>query len=139
MGAWGHGVFENDSACDWAFELVRSADDGPIADALSCGKESGGEVDSDDASQALAAVQTLVALSGQPVELTDEVAQWVGRQPPERAQALLDEHRALAREVLTLIDQPDCELYELWEDAEDLEDWRATVTALRAHLAQEAR
>ena len=26
MGAWGHGVFENDAACDWLKEVARTAD-----------------------------------------------------------------------------------------------------------------
>ena len=69
MGAWGAGSFENDTALDWA-GAVRSLADvrGPFdrLKALTDAREDGGAqvVDSDLASELIAAAETVAMLSG---------------------------------------------------------------------------
>jgi hypothetical protein len=35
MGAWAHDTFDNDTACDWAFDLEKAADLSLVTQALS--------------------------------------------------------------------------------------------------------
>lgn len=53
MGAWGHGAFDNDTACDWAYELEQASDlslvDIALQNVLFVGKD---YLDSDVANQA---------------------------------------------------------------------------------------
>ena len=82
MGAWGTGIFDNDTACDWAADLAESSDLSVIEAALDGVLEAGSEyLDVDKATEARAAAEVIARLQGnwgvQDV-YTESVDAWVG-------------------------------------------------------------
>ena len=57
MGAWGVGVFENDTASDWIYELEKSSGDSLLRATLSQALEPADYLDADIGSNALAGFQ----------------------------------------------------------------------------------
>jgi hypothetical protein len=138
MGAWGCGSFENDEALDWVYDLEQSKDLSLIAGTLNAVTESVDDyLDATDCSMALAAAETVAALAGRPESsLPEEVARWVKERQKESSQehSLVDESvMAKARQAIEAI-LSDSELKELWEETDDLEQWKATVTDLLKRL-----
>src|SRR5262245_35612917 len=65
MGAWGTGIFDNDTACDWAYELEEASDLSLIEGALDKVLNVGAEyLDATEAEEALAAAETIARLKG---------------------------------------------------------------------------
>lgn len=128
MGAWGIGNFDNDTACDWAYELEESSDLSVLTKTID--KVFAEQyVDADVGSEALAAIDTLTRLIGNggvKNSYTEAVDNWVEKNkitpPPE----LLEK----AREALKLILGEDSELQELWEETEEYEPWKSEVLSL---------
>jgi hypothetical protein len=138
MGAWGCRSFENDEALDWVYDLERSKDLSLIAGTLD--KVSGtvaDYLDATDCSMALAATETVAALAGRPeLSLPEEVARWVKDRQGESSQEhplVYDSVTAKARRAIKAI-LSDSELKELWEETDELERWKATVTDLLERL-----
>ena len=132
MGAWGEGVFENDGALDWLNELEGTTDLSVIESAFHAVLRDPGEVEQDDGSQGLAAVEAVVRL----VELRagidgaeSAVDDWVRSVSLEVTPKLLTDAEATARAVMS----PGSELVELWE-GEIGEPWRASIEALLVRL-----
>lgn len=92
MGAWAEGVFENDTASDWAEELLRSDRYQMIGAALEQAADASADGDADECSEALAAAELVAAGRGWPVrELPEELQEWVDRfdyRPSEGAKSL---------------------------------------------------
>lgn len=133
MGAWGHEIFDNDAACDWEVKLLASDDLTPIEEAVHRVLRSESYVDSDDASQALAACETLAHLRGRPglqEASLDAIVEWVKNHQSLSHQSLVPD----ALKAIELIESDECELKELWEDANELEKWLATVRDVRHRL-----
>lgn len=134
MGAWGHDTFDNDSACDWAYELEECDDLSFIEETLNQVIECGDEyLDSDEASRALAACDVLGRLRGNfgvRNPSTEAVDGWVAAHTDLRADELLP----LAHNVIDRILAKDSELLELWQDTDSLSEWQASVEALRTRL-----
>jgi Domain of unknown function (DUF4259) len=67
MGAWGELAFDNDTACDWAYELADASDlrlvEAAFADVEAVGS---GYLDQDVACVALAACEVVARLQGHP-------------------------------------------------------------------------
>ena len=139
MGAWGEGLFENDSAADLVVAVMRTPPAGTraLVDAALAAvvEPEDAYLDVDHISQGLAAVALLLAdrdptvlagvadpddlptvLAAADLTLDDDLV--------ARAHAVLD--RTLRGE--------DNEWHELWEDAGGLDDARAPVHRLRALL-----
>jgi hypothetical protein len=138
MGAWGWGSFENDEALDWVFELEQSKDLSVITGTLDANIDSDDDyLDATDCSMALAAAETVAALAGRPEpSLPEEVARWVKDRQKESSQEgpFVDESvTAKARRAIEAI-LSDSELKELWEETDELEQWKATVTDLLVRL-----
>jgi len=76
MGAWGPGVFENDDACDWVFELVESEQLSAVDCALDATLEADEDlIDASPSCNALAAAEVVAALAGRRGKgLTEEVS-----------------------------------------------------------------
>jgi len=134
MGAWGYGNFENDDALDWVFELEQTKDLSVIVNALNeIISGIGDHLDATDCANALAAAETVAALAGRPgPELPEEIAHWVGERHAESPQdrPLVDE--TVTRQAQHTINAvlSESELKELWEETDDFECWKATVTDL---------
>lgn len=139
MGAWGYGSFENDDALDWVFELEQSRDLSVIVSALNeIISGIGGYLDATDCANALAAAETVAALAGRPgPALPEEITHWVGERHAESPQGRLIVDKAVTRQAQHAISAvlSESELKELWEETDDLERWKVTVTDLLERLA----
>ena len=134
MGAWGTGVFDNDTACDWAYGLEEQSDLALIERTLDTVLAAAGEyLDASDAEEALAAIETIARLQGHwgvRNSYTANVDAWVEKaklQPPP----------ALVRKAHAAIDRilgEDSEILELWDDSELLDEWKQEVDALRLRV-----
>ncbi|MGE3820890.1 MAG: DUF4259 domain-containing protein [Isosphaeraceae bacterium] len=133
MGAWGVLAFDNDTANDWAYDLEDVDDLSLVESALEEVEASEGDyLESDLASQALAACEVLARLQGRPGytnAYTEKVDAWVASHPQVPSAELL----ARASTVMDRILGEDSELRELWEEGEG-DQWRASVEELRQRL-----
>jgi len=134
MGAWSTGIFDNDTACDWAYGLEGARDHRLIERTLDAVLDAGDDyIDASDAERALAAAETLARLLGRGGgrdAYTRTMDTWVAAHPQPPSAALLDKARRAVDRVLG----DDSELRELWEDSDDADDWRKTVEDLQARL-----
>ena len=138
MGAWDSGIFDNDTAADWAGALDDAdAADRPdlVRSALAAAVDADDDgVDLDDASCALAAA-AVVATRLPEVRTSNHN---YGPDVETLADLHLDD--GLVRLALQAIDRvvaAESEWYELWDEAGSLDEARATlesvITALRNH------
>lgn len=137
MGAWGTGIYENDDAADWVYDLEELGFDA-ILDAFEA-TENREYVESPEGSAAVAAadvVARLISGEGEISEDTEAVMQWIasareGARPQLVGRALTAVERVIAE---------DSELPELWaddeEDADALDDWLAVVNGIRRRLIE---
>ncbi|NHQ94169.1 DUF4259 domain-containing protein [Janthinobacterium lividum] len=136
MGTWATDAFGNDYAMDWAqdlheyktLELVETTLDNVIDSTES-------ELEAPFAAEALAALEVIARLQGQPGEgeddpATQEVDEWVAACKKKVTPPLLEKAR-LAFERITA---ETSELRQLWQDSEHFADWQADVAALRARV-----
>jgi hypothetical protein len=138
MGAWGCGSFENDDALDWVIELEQTKDLSVIVHALDeIISGIGDYLDATDCANALAAAETVAGLAGRPgPALPEEITHWVSERHAEAAQdrQIVDETaRYQARRAINAV-LSESELKELWEETDDFEHWKATVTDLLERL-----
>jgi hypothetical protein len=135
MGTWDTGIFDNDTACDWAQTLVERDDlalvdaalDGAIETRNAC-------LDADQGAEALAAAEVVARLQGRWGErnvYTERMDAWIERQTVAPASALVQKAVQAVDRVL----QSPSELRELWEDAgSDFEAWQAVLVDLRCRI-----
>ena len=132
MGAWGTGNFDNDTACDWAWELEESSDLSVIERAVEAVLETE-FVDADIASEALAAIDTIARLKGAggvKNSSTETVDAWVSRVQISVPKELTEK----ARKALTVINCESSELFELWAESDDFANWQSEIEALAKRL-----
>jgi predicted RNA polymerase sigma factor len=134
MGAWGVGVFENDDANDWVYELEQSSDLGVVLQALTDVVTGAGEdgPESMESAAALAAAEVVATLNGRPGDgLPDDVAKWVATIGEAASPELVDKARRAVRQVLTA-----SELKDQWDESgtEQGEEWEAQVEDLIGRL-----
>src|SRR5688572_691259 len=92
MGAWGVLAFDNDQACDWAYDLENVHDLSLVEAALAEVEAVGPDLDSNLACNALAACEVLARLRGRPGyrnAYTEKVDAWVAQHPITPAPQLL--------------------------------------------------
>jgi hypothetical protein len=135
MGAWGTGVFDNDTANDWADDLTGS-DVAYLADTLSRVLDGGDEyLDADVASEALAACEVVARLRGHAAGTesgSESADQWVAAQRAAPSEELV-------RDAVAAIDRvarAPSELLELWDEVPEGGEFRAVLTDLRARLVK---
>ena len=135
MGAWGSGIFENDTASDWALSLEEARDASLIDETLKTVLSVGGDyLDASVAEEGLAAAEAVARLKGRwgtRDAYTEPMDKWVERynRPPSVE---------LLRNALSVVDRvlsAPSELLELWEESDDAGAWRASIDDLRARLA----
>ena len=131
MGAWGSGVFENDDASDWVWELEDDNDMSVLHEALAAAVDTPLDelIEAPDASNALAAAEIVAAARGHHgAELPSEAREWIRRNA-----ALVDARTvALATAAVERI-SIHSELNELWEEAEN-DEWLRVVSDLLERL-----
>jgi Domain of unknown function (DUF4259) len=134
MGAWDVGTFDNETACDWAFELEDTGDLSLVQATVEAVLEVGdGYLAADLGCEALAAGEVIARLLGSGGERnahTRTIDEWVEAHPITPSTHLV----AQAVSAIDRIVSPDSELLELWTESNDLEKWRAVVADLRARL-----
>lgn len=130
MGAWGSGVFENDDASDWVWELEDDTDGSVLVEALSAVTDADpGEVDAPDACNALAAAEIVAAARGKrSVELPAEAEAWLAANT-----AAVDDRLVALAVAATARVADDSELKDLWDEAGD-SAWAEGVAALLERL-----
>lgn len=134
MGAWDTGIFDNDTACDWACGLKDAHDRALIERTLDAVLDVGDDyLEAPEAEEALAAAETLARLLGRGGvrnAYTEAVDAWVAAHPGRPSPELLDKARRAVARILGA----DSELRELWEDSDDADAWRQAVEDLQARL-----
>jgi hypothetical protein len=134
MGAWGTGIFDNDTACDWAYTLEESDDLSVVEEALEKVMSAGAEyLEAPDAEEALAAAEVIARLQGNYGDrnaYTEIIDKWVLEKemmvPP-----------ALIRKALSAIERVQTEpseIVELWKDSEDFDAWKAGISNLNSRI-----
>src|SRR5262245_1582295 len=135
MGAWGTGIFDNDTACDWAFGLEETSDLSLIESAFDKVLNIGGEyLDAGDAEEALAAAEAIARLKGNwgiRNSYTEKMDRWVETTRLIPSQALIE--KAL-KAIERLLSGPS-ELLELWGETEDFIAWEESVKDLSKRLS----
>ena len=135
MGAWGTGIFENDTALDWVWAL-EDAEDALALIGATLERVVGNGVDyldAGDAEEALAAAQVISMLQGNPGsegDYSEELDAWVRQHPLAVPPALAQK----ARTALARIVAPHSELAELWEESGEAGEWKACVTELQSRI-----
>lgn len=134
MGAWGANTFDNDTACDWVYSLEETNDLSLVEEAFDNVLKLGDAyIDSDVASEALAACEVIARMKGNwgvRNSYTESVDQWVEAhrvKPPEQLV-----QRALA--VIDRIVGEDSELRASWEAEAYASQWHAAVNDLKQRL-----
>lgn len=134
MGAWGTGIFDNDTACDWAYELQGQRDLGVIERTLDAVIENGDEyLDAGEGEEALAAAEALARLQGHwgtRNSYTERMDAWVEAVGLAPSPALVRKAHAAIDRILAV----DSELVELWSESDEFGAWKAAVADLRARL-----
>jgi hypothetical protein len=132
MGAWGHGNFDNDTACDWVYELEETTDLSAISRSIDAVFDEE-YVDSDVGCEALAAIDTLARLKGQhgvKNSYTEAVDNWVEKNTVNPPKELIEK----SNKAIDLILGSSSELYELWAETEDIEVWKSEVNSLKERI-----
>ena len=134
MGAWDHTPFGNDDASDWGEDLRSCEDLSFVEETLDTVIRSGEEyLEAPESSHAIAAAEVVARLQGRfgvRDSYTESVDQWIAAHPLTVPVALaLKAHAALDR----ILARPS-ELLELWEESDDFESWKDTITELKSRI-----
>lgn len=130
MGAWGLGPFENDSSCDWLFDLEQAADYTFITDAFNAVLviRAGADVAPPN-EEALGAAEVVAASRGRAMaDLPEEIQTWVAKIGPAPQEVV-----SLALQTVAAI-KAKSELRDRWEEANSLAEWTATLDDLESRL-----
>ena len=133
MGAWGTGLFDNDDAVDWAYELEEATELTPVRQALSATLDTDGYLELPEGACAAAAAGVVAAsFDGTLTGLPEEVADWVRDHPDAATRA----DARLALDALERVTGQDSELRDSWAVAPDGPDWARRLEALRNRLVR---
>jgi Domain of unknown function (DUF4259) len=134
MGAWGSGIFENDTACDFAAAVSDgggiSLVDQALDRVLACGSNN---LEAPEAEECLAAAEIIARLkggAGNETPYTASIDAWIkGSRAAVPAEIIEKAKLAIAR----VLSQPS-EIVELWTDSDDFDGWKRNVEGLLARL-----
>ncbi len=133
MGTWDIDTFDNDTACDWAYELEETEDLSLVQETLAKALQDEEELDADAACCALAACEVIARLKGKPGKrdaYTETVDAWAQAHDLHPDPVLIE----TANRVLDRALGNDSELRELWEETEHYDAWKASVTNLKERV-----
>ena len=140
MGAWDVGIFDNDSAGDWACDLEDSDFSfirGTIESVLEAADD---YIEIDVGNMGLAACEVIARLSGEPgpesedgmtAPALDRVNAWIKKNPQDVDGELIES----CLRVIDAVKGSSSEAAELWEESESNEQWLEVVEELRSRLA----
>lgn len=133
MGTWGMGAFDNDTAGDWASALEDFGDLSLVQDAVDAVLETADEyLDAELAWEGLAACEVVACLKGaRGKDNTDDVNAWVEAHPMKPPDDLVEKGVRAIDRILA----PESELLELWEESDEFDQWKASVTDLRRRVS----
>lgn len=138
MATWSTEPFGNDSAVDWSYGLEQVNDLSLIDDALSRVLDCGDDyLESPEAEEAIAAIDVIARLNGNfyaQDSHTESADTWVAAHALIPTPVLIDK----AIRVLDRIVTEPSEVYELWQEGEDFDEWRQQIDSLRARIQREA-
>lgn len=133
MGAWGTGTFENDTALDWTYSLDQANDTNCIWQATEA-VFLAPYIDSQVATEAIAAIEVATALKGQPnSHLPEDVEIWLNQ---NANLSLPDNYYLRATDALQLILGDHSELKELWEESDSYKEWLTSINNLLSRLSK---
>lgn len=134
MGAWSHEPFGNDDALDWVYQLEDVKDESVLARVFNRAIENQDDyLEADDGFVIVAAAEVVAKLLGKGTQqdgYTEQVDAWVKSVDFQPSADLL----AKAQTALDLVLGEESELNELWAEAEDRDNWRSSVEALKLIL-----
>ena len=135
MGCWGPDSFDNDTACDWAWDLVEANNlsfiEKPLDRVLNFGDES---LDSWVAEKGLAAAETIARLKGNWGDRDSYTAwmdMWVETSELVPSRALIE--KAL-KAIERILSEPS-DMLKLWTDSKYLAEWKESVKELSDRLS----
>lgn len=134
MGTWGPDSFENDDAADWFAQFCDDPGEQMISDALAKVTETSANdyLEAPECSVAIAAAEVIAALKGFPSpKLPDEARECLSGLEIKSDSDLVSSALKALRRVTT-----DSELKELWDEAENPDEWYAAVGNLEERLKQ---
>ncbi len=131
MGAWGMKPFENDSACDWVYDLQESGLK-IIEDTFTWEKEEDDYLDSSFGTEIIAAAEVLYGIKNGPREgVPDEVLTEIRKYKSNQAEYLYTK----CIKAIDRVTGEDSELFDLWEETgENFEVWLNDVKELKDGL-----
>jgi hypothetical protein len=134
MGTWGHGIFDNDTACDWAYLLEGSKDLSVVRNALDKVLSAGSKyLRMREAEEALAACEVIARLRGNFGDrnaYTESVDSWVISNKKEVPAKLINKSLAAIERIL----YGPSELSDLWNPDGGYSDWKNNVDNLVARI-----
>lgn len=135
MGYWDTGIFDNDVAMDWIYDLIEQEDYELIANALysiyHVYQENTDEyIDMDEASEALASAEVVAILSGSMnTNIPEELKEWLNGKILEDEQL-----KKIAKSVVISI-RDNSELREAWNESDSFQQWLNTIEELIERLS----
>jgi hypothetical protein len=136
MGAWGAGIFENDTASDWAFGLEGATDASLIERTLTKVLAVGAQyLEARDAEEGLAAAEAVARMRGNwggRDAYTEPMDKWIETVKIAPGDELVQKALAVVRRVLS---EPS-ELMELWAESDEFDTWKAALEDLRSRLGR---
>ena len=131
MGTWGYRTFEDDTACDWLYDLEQEGTD-LLARSLSPDNDGDDYLDSDDGIAILAAAEIIYGVLNGPREgLPDEALNWINANKTADVACF----KPLCEGRLGRVLSEQSELRQLWEEnADEFENWKTNVEFLRDAL-----
>lgn len=137
MGSWDVDSFGNDAACDWTYELEETEDLSLVEDTLQRAVDAGSdELEIQEAEEAVAAAEVVARLKGNfgyHNAYTETVDKWVEAHPGPPSEELV----TLAVQALDRVVSPPSELRDVWEEADDLDEWKASVDDLKRRVLKQ--
>ncbi|PZO38468.1 MAG: hypothetical protein DCF19_16215 [Pseudanabaena frigida] len=134
MGTWSVDSFGNDDACDWTYELAKANDLTPVEEAIDAVLNSGEDgVEAYEATEAIAAIEVIARLQGNWGDrsaYSERLDDWVEKNNLQPSVALKQKANLAIERILA----EDSELNELWQESEEYEAWRASVTELMGRV-----
>jgi uncharacterized protein DUF4259 len=136
MGAGGTGIFENDTACDFAEAVADGGGISSVEDALNrilwCGVE---YLDASVAAEGLAAAEIVARSNGSPGDKTAYTARidrWIEVSQPSIGPELIEKAK---QAIIRVLSEPS-ELLELWMPSDKFDRWRRSVEAVLNRLSE---
>jgi len=129
MPGWGTGSFENDDAQDFLGELASLTID-ELKQKLAYAAEHEGYLEARESSVVVATAEVVATAKGAPpVNVPPAIAEWVSKVEGTPSHEMSD----LARRAVKRV-RSNSELKDLWQEAEGLNDWSASLRDLEERL-----